>query len=228
MNEILTWSVLVPVAGYWFLILSPFRFMTALQSGYHLFFRSLFAGVVSMCLVSVGIDVYQGNELFLLPETGEEFLYIWVIDVALVTLIFGTMYIIDDKLISKEKRTRRELEIADKLGEKIVCFLGKAMINYKLVQLSIGNGRSCIGYVTKIPTPLPVRGIPSTAKEVSFLLIRYEFLDFATGEITKQDAYKGEIVRKEDHVEMHLPLSQVEFAGLYGDDEDIRRLADGG
>lgn len=196
-------------------MLSPLRFATGLQSGYHLFFLSLFAGVVSMSLTAVGVDVLQGNEL-LFPGTIEKFFRIWVIDIALITLVFGTTYLVENHLISRENRTKRELKIADKLGEKIVCFLGEAMISKDYAQLSIGNGRTCVGIITKIPTPLPMWGVPNTQKEVSMFLVFSEFLDPVTGEVTRRGLGDGKkFISQEDYVELHIPLSQIEFAGWY-------------
>ncbi len=227
MDEILTWSLLVPVAGYWFLMLSRFRFMVGLQSGYHLLFLSLLAGIVSMCLVAVGFDVLRGSEPSF-PVSTREFFLVWTIDIALITLIFGPIYLVENRLMAREKITKRELKVAGRLGEKIVCFLGEAMISDNPVQLSIGNGRTLIGVVTEVPTPLPIWGLPSTKKEVSILLMHSESLDPVTGEVTRKDVYKGEeFINREDYTEIYIPLDRIEFAGLYGRGDDIQRLDDG-
>ncbi len=226
MDKILTWSLLVPVAGYWFLMLSRFRFMVGLQSGYHLLFLSLLSGIVSMTVVAVGVALLLGSELSF-PVSTEEFFFVWVIDIALITLLFGTTYLIENRLMSRKKITKRELKIANRLGEKIICFLGEAMANYDIVQLSLGNGRTCIGVVTKVPTPLPVWGVASIKKEVSILLAGYEFHDPATGKITKTGTSEGEHVSEKDRVEIHIPLDRIEFAGLYRLGGNAREREDG-
>lgn len=203
MDKFLTWSLLAPVAGYWFLRLSHLRYTVGLQSGYSLLFLSLLTGIVSMIVVAVGFGVYQGKELTiegLLPATDAEFLRIWMVDIAVITL-WGSGYWIWNRFKSEEAITERRLKIAEEYGEKIVCFLGESMMSKTPVQVSMGDDKEYVGYVSAIPTPLPMWGFWGVNKEVSILA-----------------------VREEDTPVIHIPLDKIESVGTLPPDDAAHDL----
>lgn len=226
MDKILTWPLLAPVAGYCLLRLSHLRYMVGLQSGYHLLFLSLFFGIVSMGLVAIALGVCQGKELTikgLLPTDDEEFFRIWISDIALI-LFWGACYWIWNQFKSEEAVTKVELKVAKEYGEKVVYFLGKSMIKKTLAQVSMEGGKEYFGYVSAIPTPLPMWGLWGVHKEVSIRVVRYEFPNRATGEITIVN-YSSYLYAEEDTPVIHIPLDKIESVGTLSPDDAAHELS---
>lgn len=145
-------GLLIPaLGGYWFLTKTDVtRYGVARQSGYHLFFNSAFAGFIFYVL---------GWLLAILMRTWFSDLGAWLdagnapfphFDAVLISLLlaFGLSGVLNSA--TKPKDVQKEiLEMDMKAhGQLIKNLLRQAMQAGSLIELSMRNGKTYIGYVT--------------------------------------------------------------------------------
>ena len=140
----LEWFLIPVVTGYWFLTHLHFTRYGALRdSGYHVFFRAVIAGVILAFIAYTSIFLLNPH----IPEVStiwESFMPIPYSGMLTLTILLGwALPIVGNLFYSKEKAARRA---ARQSGDLIELLIVESIEEQRLIELSLKNGKSYIGF----------------------------------------------------------------------------------
>lgn len=136
---------LIPVvSGYWFLThLYLTRYSALRDSGYHVFFRAVIAGILLALIAHLIIFIL--NPCFpKLSVFWSKFIPISYSGTAMLTLLLAfVLPCIGNQLYDKEKSAQRA---AIDSGDLIELLIAESIEEQRLIELSLRNGKSYIGF----------------------------------------------------------------------------------
>lgn len=140
----LGWFLIPAVTGYWFLTHLHFTRYGALRdSGYHVFFRAVIAGVILAFLAYTSIFLLNPR----IPEVSiiwKSFMPIPYSGMAMLTILLGwVLPIVGNLFYGKEKAARWA---ARQNGDLIELLIAESIEYQRLIELSLKSGKSYIGF----------------------------------------------------------------------------------
>ena len=140
----LGWFLIPAVTGYWFLTHLHFTRYDALRdSGYHVFFRAVIAGVILAFIAYTSIFLLNPR----MPEVSmiwKSFMPISHSGTAMLTVLLGwVLPIVGNLFYGEEKAARRA---AKQSGDLIELLIAESIEYQRLIELSLKSGKSYIGF----------------------------------------------------------------------------------
>ena len=138
-------SFLIPaLGGYWFMTHLHFTRYGALRdSGYHVFFRAVIAGVV-LAIIAHSIIFFLNPYIPEVNATWASFIPIPYSGTAILIALPGyVLPIIGNQFYGEEKAARRA---ATESGDLIELLIAKSIDDQRLIELSLRSGNSYIGF----------------------------------------------------------------------------------
>ena len=143
--------LLIPtLAGYWFLTHSNFtRFKVIRESGYHILLKSAIYGLLLFILANLAVIVLIRPCFPQFSNLICEYAPYENSDSMLVMCVFSPVFsIIGNWFRNKETATRKD---ATDNGNHIELLIAESCENQKLIELSLRNRKSYIGFAIEVP-----------------------------------------------------------------------------